>query len=636
MEENNPLRQLGLDTQEPAEGNKLPEDRSIVTSRISRTVGKVNPFTIAVTVLVIVGFYWAQAVLIPFALAILLTFLLSPIVTRIQQAGLGRGLSVTIVIALTFAVLAMIGWATVSQVTSLAEELPAYRQNIRQKIRDLRGMGKGGVLEQVQETVDEVKDEIEQGQASPPANNRRPIIVQAEPAVSWRSLYLGPLIQPIASATLVLGLLIFMLAEREDLRNRLIRLIGYAHLTVTTKALEETGQRISRYLLMQITINGCFGIIVSVALFLIGLPYAFLWGFLSVPLLFIPVIGFWTAAALPTIMSMGVFTDWWWPLLVVGLFLVLKTIINMLLEPLLYGRSVGVSPVPLLMMIAFWTWLWGPVGLLLATPLTVCLVVFAKNVPQLEFVEVLLSDEPAMEIQVSFYQRLLAMDQVEAIEILQQYLKKDKPEQVYDELLMPALSYAKEDRRRNNLSDHEELFLFKAMREIIEIAGAELQRSTLSKDGSAASSTTDALPRIKIIGCPAHGEADEVALLMLRQLLVSKNCSVDILSSAALAAEVIARVREDNPDLLCIAAVGPDGLVQVRYLSKRLRASFPDLRVVIGRWGLREFDENGDSLTDDMGEVGSTLLQTRNQITNLRQLISDADPKSRTEMLPVS
>jgi predicted PurR-regulated permease PerM/CheY-like chemotaxis protein len=614
----------------------LPENHPLVAGRIGRTVGKVNPFTIAATVLVIVAFYWAQAVLIPFALAILLTFLLSPLVTRIQQAGLGRGTSVTIVIALTFAVLAMIGWATVSQVTSLAEELPKYRQNIRQKVRDLRGMGKGGVLEQVQETVDEVKDEIEKGEASRAANNRRPIIVQAEPAVSWRSLYLGPLIQPIASATLVLGLLIFMLAQREDLRNRLIRLIGYAHLTVTTKALEEAGQRISRYLLMQITINGCFGIIISVALFLIGLPYAFLWGFLSVPLLFIPVIGFWTAAALPTIMSMGVFTDWWWPLLVVGLFLVLKTIINMLLEPLLYGRSVGVSPVPLLMMIAFWTWLWGPVGLLLATPLTVCLVVFAKNVPQLEFVEVLLSDEPPMEVQVSFYQRLLAMDQVEAVEILKQYLKRHKSEQVYDELLMPALSYAKEDRRRNNLSDHEELFLFKAMREIIEIAGTELQRSTLSEDGATASSVMDALPRIKIIGCPAHGEADEVALLMLRQLLESKNCSVEIVSSAALAAEVIARVREYNPDLLCISAVAPDGLVQVRYLSKRLRGSFPDISVVIGRWGLREFDENEDLPTDDLGKVGSTLLQTRDQITNLRQLISDADTKTRTEVFPAS
>jgi len=614
----------------------LPEDRSIVTSRISRTVGKVNPFTVAATVLVIVAFSWAQAVLIPFALAILLTFLLGPIVTRIQQAGLGRGTSVTIVIALTFALLAVIGWATVSQVTSLAEELPKYRQNIRQKVRDLRGMGKGGVLEQVQETVDEVTDEIEQGEASRSAKNRRPVIVQAEPAVSWRSLYLGPLIQPIASATLVLGLLIFMLAQREDLRNRLIRLIGYAHLTVTTKALEEAGQRISRYLLMQIAINGCFGIIISVALFLIGLPYAFLWGFLSVPLLFIPIIGFWTAAALPTILSMGVFTDWWWPLLVIGLFFVLKTIINMLLEPLLYGKSIGVSPVPLLMMIAFWTWLWGPVGLVLATPLTVCLLVFAKHVPQLDFVEVLLSDEPAMEIQVSFYQRLLAMDQVEALEILHQYFKNHKPERVYDELLMPALSYAKEDRRRNNLSDHEELFLFKAMREIIEIAGSDLQRSKVSEDGATGSFSSDPLPSIKIIGCPAHSEADEVALLMLRQLLASKNCSVDILSSAALAAEVIARVREDNPALVCIAAVAPDGLVQVRYLSKRLSASFPDLRLVIGRWGLGEFDENEDSLTDDLGHVGSTLLQTRDQITNLRQLISDVDTKTRTEMLPAS
>ena len=615
----------------------MPEDRSIVTSRVRRTVGKVSPFTVAATVLVIVAFYWAQAVLIPFALAILLTFLLSPIVTRTQQAGLGRGTAVTIVIVLTFAVLAMIGWATVSQVTSLAEELPKYRQNIRQKVRDLRGMGKGGVLEQVQETVDEVKNEMEQGGTSPAANKRQPIIVQSEPAVSWRSLYLGPLIQPIASATLVLGLLIFMLAQREDLRNRLIRLIGYAHLTVTTKALEEAGQRISRYLLMQITINGCFGIIISIALFLIGLPYAFLWGFLSVPLLFIPIIGFWTAAALPTILTMGVFPDWWWPLLVVGLFLVLKTIINMLLEPLLYGRSIGVSPVPLLMMIAFWTWLWGPVGLLLATPLTVCLLVFAKHVPQLEFVEVLLSDEPAMETQVSFYQRLLAMDQVEAIEILKKFLKDHKHEQVYDELLLPALSYAKEDRQRNNLNDHEELFLLQALREIIEIAGADVQRSILSENGPSTSVNKDPLPWIKIIGCPAHGEADEVALLMLRHLLVSRNCSMEVLSSTALAAEVIARVREDNPALVCIAAVAPAGLVQVRYLSKRLRASFPDLRLVIGRWGLRDADENGGSLPEDSGEVvGLTLLQTRDQITNLRQLISDNEPKTRSEVLPAT
>jgi predicted PurR-regulated permease PerM len=588
--------------------------------------------TVAATVLVIVAFYWAQAVLIPFALAILLTFLLSPIVTRFQQAGLGRAPSVTIVIALTFALLAMIGWATVSQVTSLAEELPEYRHNIRQKIRHLRGMGKGGVLEQVQETMDEMKDEIEQGGTSP-ANNR-PMIVQAQPAASWRSFYLGPLIQPVASATLVLGLLIFMLAQREELRNRLIRLVGYAHLTVTTKALEEAGQRITRYLVMQITINGCFGIIIGVALFLIGLPYAFLWGFLSVPLLFVPVIGFWTAAAMPTIVSMGVLSEWWWPLLVIGLFLVLKTIINMLLEPLLYGRSVGVSPVPLLMMIAFWTWLWGPIGLVLATPLTVCLVVFAKNVPQLEFVRVLLSDEPAMEIQISFYQRLLAMDQDEAVEIFKDYLKNHRPEDVYDELLIPALSYAKEDRRRDNLSVGGEAFLFKTMRQIISLAESDVKLSTLSADGARESSAWDSLRRIKIIGCPAHGEADEIALTMLSQLLAVKNCSIEILSAAGLASEMIAHVREDNPDLICIASVAPGGLAQVRYLSKRLHAIFPDLRIVIGRWGLREFDEGGGSLTRDLGEMGLSLLQTRDQITNLRQLILDVDTKNRADISP--
>jgi hypothetical protein len=203
-------------------------------------------------------------------------------------------------------------------------------------------------------------------------------------------------------------------------------------------------------------------------------------------------------------------------------------------------------------------------------------------------------------------------------------------------LLMPALSYAKEDRRRNNLTDHEEIFLFKAMREVIEVAAADLQRCTVSGDGPTASANTDPLPRIKIIGCPAHGEADEVALLMLRQLLVSKNCSVEVLSSAALAAEVIVRVREDNPAIVCIAEVVPDGLVQVRYLSKRLRASFPDLKIVIGRWGLRELDEDGGSPTDDLGVVGSTLLQTRDQITNLRQLISDVDTKTGTEMLPAN
>jgi hypothetical protein len=424
-------------------------------------------------------------------------------------------------------------------------------------------------------------------------------------------LYLDPLVKPIASAGLVFGLLIFMLAQREELRNRLIRFVGYGHLTITTKALEEAGQRISRYLLMQITINGCFGLIIGVALFLIGLPYAFLWGFLSVPLLFIPLIGFWAAAAMPTILSLGVFTDWWWPLVVIGLFLGLKTIINMLLEPLLYGKSVGVSPVPLLMMIAFWTWLWGPVGLILATPLTVCLVVFGKYVPRLEFVGVLLSDEPVIEPKITYYQRLLAMDQDEAVDIVEDYLKKNPREQVYDAVLMPALSYAKRDRRRNLITEGQEQFIFNSSREILEyVANFDLRDAAISKNGPQSPPAENCFQKIRILGCPAHDEADEIGLLMLRQMLDSTRYEVEVISARALASEMIAVVAEREAPLVCISVLPPGGRAQARYLCKRLRALFPSIKIVVGQWGfLEEADETPNSLLSaGADQVGTTLF----------------------------
>jgi predicted PurR-regulated permease PerM len=239
-------------------------------------------------VLLVACLYLAQAVLIPIALAILLTFVLGPVTTALQRAGLGRAPSVALVMVFVVCLLGAVGWIVAGQLTTLAAELPKYRHNIVQKVRDLRSMGKGSALEKFQETVEEAKDEFEKGDPPLKSTKQTPAAVQAQP--------LGPLlVKPLAGAALVFGLLIFMLAQREELRNRLIRVVGYAHLTVTTKALEDAGLRITRYLLMQITINGCFGLIVAMALFLIGLPYAFLWGLLSVPLLFIPLIGFWTA-----------------------------------------------------------------------------------------------------------------------------------------------------------------------------------------------------------------------------------------------------------------------------------------------------------------------------------------------------
>ncbi len=574
-----------------------------------------------ISALVIAALYFAQAVLIPFALAVLLTFLLSPAVSYLQQLRLSRGAAVALVIVLAFCLLGGVGWVVTSQISTLAAELPKYRHNIAEKVRYLRSMGKGGVLENVQETVKDLQDELERDEPAGAEKQAAPVNPGSSTA-AWPSLDWGSVVRNIAGATLVLGLVIFMLAQREELRNRLIRVIGYAHLTVTTRALEDAGRRISNYLLMQITINGCFGLVVAIALFLIGLPYAFLWGFLAVPLLFIPVFGFWTAAALPTLLSLALFREWWWPVVIVALFFGLKTFINMILEPLLYGRSVGVFPVPLLMMIAFWTWLWGGIGLLLATPMTVCLVVFARHVPQLDSVRVLLSDEPAMEAKMSYYQRLLAMDVAEAMDILRRYLTDHSREQVYDEVLLPALTYAKTDLRQNKITAQEHRSVLDASREIVEVIGTE----KLAPEAFEAGDGAPPSEKIPIVGCPAQDEADEIALMMLWQLLNPSRYEGEIISSATLASEVAALIVQKNPPLVCIAAVAPAGVAQLRYLCKRLRALSSDIKIVAGRWGYPGgLDVSRESLiAAGADQVGGSLCQTRDQITNLRAFIVNA------------
>jgi predicted PurR-regulated permease PerM len=583
-----------------------------------------------VSALVIAGLYFAQAVLIPFALAVLLTFLLSPAVSYLQRFRFSRAAAVTLVIVLAFCALGATGWVVTAQIRALAVELPKYRHNIVEKIRYVRSMGKGGVLENVQETVKDLQGEFAQNEQSKPA--KAPSTVDPAPStaasstVAWDSL-----LRPIGMATLALGLVIFMLAQREELRNRLIRVIGYAHLTVTTRALDDAGRRISNYLLMQVTINGCFGLVIGIALFLIGLPYAFLWGFLAVPLLFIPVFGFWTAAALPTVLALGVFRECWWRLVILGLFLTLKTVINMILEPLLYGRSVGVFPVPLLIMIAFWTWLWGGIGLILATPMTVCLLVFARHVPQLESVRILLSDEPAMEPKVSYYERLLAMDTNEAAAVFRAYVSSHSREQAYDEVLLPSLSYAKADLSGHKISAREYDSVVSGSRKIVEDGDASFQEADNPVSGTARVPFTGSAEvahkdlgsgKIRMLSCPAQDRADEVALLMLRQLLNPSRYELEIMPAGTLASEIAALVAEKKPPLVCIAAVSPGGFDQLRYLCKRLRAVSAEFKIVVACWGAEDIDALRESLMlAGADQVGSTLRQTRDQIASLRPLI---------------
>jgi predicted PurR-regulated permease PerM len=623
---------------------KNPKDRSNVLRRSRPTSGRLpSLIAIATFVLIIGSLYWAQAILIPIALSLMLTFLLSPVASASERIGLGRLPSVILIVVLTFSLLGGIGWLVTLQFGSLANELPQYTSNITQKIADVRGAGKGGALEKVQKTVEEVKSKIEKAhEPTKTGIQGRPVVVQAEESFAFWPLPLavGPMMERFASAGLVIVLVIFMLIYREDLRNRLIRLIGYGRLTVTTRALEEAGQRISRYLLMQTIINASFGLAIGSVFFLIGLPYAVLWGFLAAVLRFIPYVGPFAAAVMPSALSLAVFQGWMWPIAVVGLFLVLELINNMVLEPLLYGESAGVSKVGLLVALAFWTWLWGPVGLVLATPLTVCVVVLGKYVPQLDFIGVLMGDEPVLESNISYYQRLLAMDQDEAAEIVEGHLKSNPAEQIYDDVLVPALNYAGRDRELGRLTENDQQFMFQATREILEsLVTRDPQIIESSSNASEAAMVNDnpsaTSPKVRIIGCPARDEADELALLMLQQLIDPIRYEMELVAEETLTSEVVALIAEKSPALICIASLPPGGLTQTRYFCKRLRARFPNLKILVARWGTASGDNNKILLSAGADKVAATMIEARDQMIQLIQISPDSGHSGAT-LAPLS
>ena len=587
-------------------------------------------FILPTVVLIIASLYWAQAVLIPIAVSILLTFLLSPVAESLERLGLGRVFSVILIVILAFSFLAAVGWIVTLQLTSVANELPTYRKNIEQKIADIRGAGKGGALEKVQKTAEQVKKELEKKDEPEKVQPKpREVVVQGEQSSTFWPLPIdiAPMFERLASGGLAIVLVIFMLIQREDLRNRLIRLVGYGRLTTTTRALEEASQRISRYLLMQSIINVSFGVTVAVALWLIGLPYALLWGFLAAMLRFIPYVGPWAAAIMPSALSLIVFAGWMWTALVVAVFLVLELINNMILEPLLYGESAGVSEVALLVAVAFWTWLWGPVGLILATPLTVCVVVLSKYVPRLDFISVLMSDEPVMQSNVSYYQRLLAGDQDEAEEIVEEYLKTHPMEQIYDEVLIPALNDVKRDFDFGKLEQGNQQFVFGATRSILEELHNLKPKPSANATTSAESTTVDAdhsaaSPKVRIVGCPVRDEADELALLMCRQLLTPIRYEMEVLADEALTSEVVDQVAEKCPALICIVSLPPGGLAQTRYLCKRLRVRFPDTKILVGRLGTQTANHQEVLLAAGADKVATTMIELRDQVVQVSQVIS--------------
>jgi predicted PurR-regulated permease PerM len=584
----------------------------------SSTLRQFRPYLIGASVIpVVASLYLARGVLIPVALAGLLTFLLSPIVGGLERAGLwrvrgGRVYAVMLVVVLVFSALGGAAWVVAQQVLILGAELPHYRGNLKRKISDIRGAGEHGALAEVQSAAKEVMGEFQKEQAAKGETKPLPVIVKSEGA---GMLPIPKVLEALGGATFVIVLVIFMLIEQHEIRNRFIRLTGHGRLASVTRGLDEAAERISRYLIAQTMINAAYGTAIGLGLFFVGVPYAVTWGFLAFALRFIPYLGPFMAAVGPIVLSLAVFDNWQRPLATMGLFLTVELLTYMFVEPYLYGQSIGVSQVALLVALAFWTWLWGSVGLILGTPLTVCLVVMGKHVPALSFIGVMMADEPALPVDVSYYQRLLAKDSVEGTEILDAYLTDHPLIEVYDDVLLPALSRAKRDQVSRRVSAEEVQGIYQAAQESVErLADHRPPADGENGEGGWRESTGDGAPYV--LACAADDEGDAIALAMLRQLVSPSECEIELASAHALSGEVASLAAEKKPSVVLIAALPPEGLAQARHLCKRLRARLPDIKILVGRWGGADPKANDRESLIAAGadDVGLTLAQSRDQL----------------------
>ncbi|HVH58467.1 MAG TPA: AI-2E family transporter [Vicinamibacterales bacterium] len=572
-------------------------------------------------VLVIVVLYWAQAVLVPIALAVLLTFVLTPPVNWLER-WIGRVPAVLVAVSLVFIVLGLAGWGLARQMDHLADDLPTYRVNILAKIADVRGAGKGGSVEKLQETIEGIRTELGQSSAQT-GTASRPVVVTSElvPGFSGFS-WLGPLLGPLGTAGLVLAMVIFMLLERRDMRDRLIGLFGHGQLTVTTKAFDEAGTRVSRQLLMQSLVNLVYGIAAGIGLYVLGVPYPFVWAALGAALRFIPYIGPVIGAGAPILVSLAALPGWAGPLWVVGLFVVLELFTNLVLETVLYAGAAGVSQVALLVSLAFWTWLWGPLGLLMATPLTVCLVVLGKHVPGLEFVGLLMADTPALAPEYGYYQRLLARDQSEAADLIERHVKTEAPRSVYDALLLPALNYAERDRLEQRLSLDEETAVIDATRELLSDAAESIGRLQPAPPPAVDLALPEPRKPLRVLGYSSNGSADELALQMLAHLLDDLPIAMEITKERMLASELVSLVQTRGISIICLADLPPSPPSKTRYLVKRLHAALPEVRILVGRWAPPALADDSTHLLRDAGAtlVASTLAETRAYLGGLVEI----------------
>ena len=600
---------------------------------------------LAVGVIVIAALYFAREIFVPLALAILLSFALGPLVALLRRWYLGGVLSV--IAAVLFAFLVIFGVVALigGQVTHLAENLPQYQSNITNKIHSLRSStAESGIVGRASGMLKDLSNEITR--ATPPTDSKAPSATSVAPrgaqqqppipveihqpdatALQIIQAIIGPLIQPLATTGIVIIFVVFFLLQREDLRDRFIRLAGARDLQRTTKGLDDAARRLSRYLLVQTALNASFGILIGTGLWFIGVPNPLLWGILAMLLRFVPYIGPVIAAIFPATLALAIDPGWSMLFWTGALFLVVEPIMGQVVEPLLYGRSAGLSAVAVVVAAAFWTWLWGPVGLLLSTPLTLCLVVVGRHVERLEFLDIILGDQPALTQQENFYQRMLANDPDEAARQAEDFLKDNPLSAYYDEVAVGGLALAQLDVNRGVLEHERRVRIKQAVLGLIDDLSDHTDSSPTPKEGEVESGAAlqEKTPwawRGKTVMCVAgRGPLDEAAAAMLGQLLEKQGIAARVVPSDAVTTENIFRLDVTDVDMVCLSYLEAGGFTNARYLVRRLRRRLPNAQILVGFWTLtEEAAENRNALRESGADrVLTSLRQAAEQVTMAKE-----------------
>src|SRR5271157_2811533 len=552
---------------------------------------------------VIAAMSLAAELLKPLALAVLLSFALAPLAGFFERRRVPRVIAVLLTVALALGSLGGIGFVVVRQLSTLASQLPSYQVRIQKKV-DFLKPSDNTVLSRAQKVVGDVVKSLDTPVV--PGPEAMDVRVVAQPSFRERlQAAVGPSLEFLGVGCFVLILVLFMLMNREDVGDRIVQLFGQRQINLTTRTMGEIGQRISRYLAMML-VNLGYGLIVGLGLWAIGVPYSVLWGCLAAMMRFIPYVGAAVAFLLPLVFSVAQFPGWSQPLEVVALFGAVEVALSYL-EPSIYGKTTGVSALGLLVAAMFWTWLWGLLGTLLSTPMTLCLAVLGKYVPRLGFFATLLGGEAELDQNIRLYQRLVSLDQDGATAVVEAALKERPRAEVFDQMLVPALSRAGRDAALGELDESDMSFILRVIGEILDdlegTADLSLKSAPRSGEGEPGRvNGTLAAPPFEVAGVAASGSADALTLRMLGQILAPSKCTLVNLEGAGTPMQLAERVAEVSPAMVILSHLPPEPLAQARYQVRRLRARFAALPIVVGRWG----EAGSDAASEGLSGVGPT------------------------------